>query len=262
MTRATAFTSPTRDRRRCDPLRLQVLERESAVGARPEEPEHDPVVRARGRGRGRSTTSATPARTSCRPTTSPRWCEGDKDRRGPIGDDLLTPPPERRRAHDAGLQRRDTAGPSRARRPSPRSTATRSRRCSGCRPARRSSPGRARTASSPTRRASSTCSIRASSGRRPRPGRNGVDGFKGFNVLAFAIQIPLVDPAFATGAVRRPEPELPFLGAADRRGRLRLGVAARASRFADRRPASRSAKVRSCRSIAWAIRCSTRCWSR
>ena len=56
-----------------DPLRLQVLERESAVGARPEEPEHDPVVRARRPSSGRSTTSATPGRTSRRPTTSPRW---------------------------------------------------------------------------------------------------------------------------------------------------------------------------------------------
>ena len=80
----------------------------------------------------------------------------------------------------------------------------------------------------------------------------GVDGFKGFNVLAYAIQIPLHQlPSLPY--------QSPFFGPQTGVG-VYASVSVRASRSGSA-IASRSAKGRSCRSIAWAIRCSTRCSS-
>ena len=113
---------------------------------------------------------------------------------------------QRRQAHDAALQRRERPGGLRrdvVRQPGLVHAADGLRPAA---PARPSSPGRARTASTRTRRASSTCSTRAfSTTTAPGDGLgqdgNGVDGFKGYNVLAFAIQIPVASlPIFPYSA--------------------------------------------------------------
>jgi len=81
----------------------------------------------------------------------------------------------------------------------------------------------------------------------------GVDGFKGFNVLAYAIQIPLHQlPSLPY--------QSPFFGP-----QTGVGVYASVSRRASRSGSAsvrRSARGRSCRSTGWATRCSTRCWWR
>ena len=93
---------------------------------------------------------------------------------------------------------------------------------------------------------------------------NGVDGFKGFNVLTYGVQIPLRElspsryaAAFADlGNSANPVPRWPKRPASGSMHRS----AASASAYCVR-TAHRSMPAPGYRSTAWAIRCSTRFWS-
>jgi Domain of unknown function (DUF4331) len=91
---------------------------------------------------------------------------------------------------------------------------------------------------------------------------NGVDGFKGYNVLAYAIQIPVSSlPSFQYSA---PFADLatPFRRLAPLTGWACMPPSAAKESGCSGRQGSRSIRDPGFRSTAWATRCSTKCWSR